>query len=114
MGYRTRYALRTVNPADDAHIRASITKLRHMSNPFCADASWGGSNECKWYDCEKECRRVSLGNLSKGFIVYGRGEDEGDAWSLHCVGGRCTRVDESWDELDEMMNSDIELRESRT
>lgn len=113
MGYRTRYALRTVDPADDAHIRASILKL-YRTSPFCADASWGGSNECKWYETREHCKRVSLGNLSKRFIVYGCGEDEGDAWEMRWQGGRCTELRVSWDELDAMMESDIQLRESRT
>ena len=113
MGYRTRYALRTVNPADDAHIRASILTLYH-TNPFCADASWGGSNECKWYEAREHCRRVSIGNLSKAFIIYGCGEDDSDAWELRCDGGRCTEIKVSWDELDKMMIAECELREARS
>ena len=113
MGYRTRYALRTVNPADDAHIRASIVMQNSMSNPFCADASWGGDGECKWYEAKEHCKWVSLGNPSKRFIIYGCGEDEGDAWERRYEGGRYTEIVASWDELDAMMIAECLIREGR-
>ena len=112
MGYRTRYALRTVNPADDAHIRASITKLYHTS-PFCADTRWGGDGECKWYETGEHCAKVSADNPDIMFIVYGCGEHEGDAWARCYKGGEHVEVNPTWDELADMMDDECELRESR-
>lgn len=113
MGYRTRYALRTVNPADDAHIRASIAKLHRTSSPFCADSSWGYNGECKWYETKQHCAKVSADNPESAFMIYGCGEHESDAWVRRYQGGAHVEVEAPWDDLDEMMIAECELREAR-
>ena len=117
MGYRTRYALRTVNPADDAHIRASILKHHAIASPFCVDTCWNDDTGCKWYDSNEDCTKVSADNPDVKFTIYGHGkghdDDDDGVWARHYDGGACVWLEVPLDEIRAMMEGDIELRESR-
>lgn len=38
------------------------------------------SEPCKWYDCEKDMKALSLEYPTVTFTVYGDGEESGDIW----------------------------------
>ena len=113
MGYRTRYALRTADQAHDAHIRAEILKLHPIASPFCADTNWNGDSGCKWYSCENDCAKVSAENSGIEFSIYGQGDDDDDLWVMHFDAGSSVQLDMPYQEIDDMMESDIEARKAR-
>lgn len=84
-----------------------------MSSPFCADVRRGVEGEVKWYETKEDCAKVSADNPESVFMIYGCGDHESDAWVRRYQGGAHVEVEASWDEIDDMMDEECELRESR-
>jgi len=50
-------------------------------NPF--------SDDCKWYDHDKDMREISKKYPETIFILEGEGEESGDIWKKYYLNGKC-------------------------
>ena len=94
MGYYTYYSLQ--HDCTDAEkferIVAEMEKMKLFD--YCGlyadvDMKLFYSNDiAKWYDWEEDMRKVSAAFPEVHFTLHGEGEDNGDLWDAHFLGGK--------------------------
>jgi hypothetical protein len=47
------------------------------------------SDDCKWYDHDKDMREISKKYPETIFILEGEGEESGDIWKKYYLNGKC-------------------------
>lgn len=79
MGYNTRYEIRRVD--------GDVEKFRAAFNTVDGGYHWFGiavgSERTKWYEHEKQIVAAVLASQVSLVVLYGEGEDTGDAWEKH-------------------------------
>jgi hypothetical protein len=95
MGYYTNYIL-TVRSRNDQDITENfLTIMNSMYSGWEDDSSADHVfylNESKWYDHEKDMKKISRMYPDFLFELTGDGEDRLDFWKLHAKNGNIIKV----------------------
>jgi hypothetical protein len=80
MGYYTRFELEVVSGGDYETDYEEVISEQADYNPF--------GDETKWYDFEKDMRKVSKENPKVLLKLSGEGEENGDLWEAYFKDGK--------------------------
>lgn len=84
MGYYTRFELDLPNSPELLY--EVIDAIEEISG---YNGHLEGDNDVKWYDYDKDMRRVSKMYPSILMVLSGTGEEHGDQWKAYYVDGKC-------------------------
>lgn len=102
MGYYTRYELSVDAPNynDSEIIEQFREECEYANHALQKDGSC--SDECKWYDHEKELLAFSKKHPDCLFKLHGEGEESGDIWFKYIKNGKMqvARARIEYDEFD--------------
>lgn len=91
MGYYTCHSLSLENetPEQKAQI---INRLKEMDIiDYALDETLECYDSVKWYEEEKQMKQISTEFPQVHFKIHGEGEDSGDIWDHHYLGGKIQR-----------------------
>ena len=77
MGYYTHHKLEIIPSNEDLYTE------------FVEDTGYIENDSTKWYECDKDCERLSSENLGYLIVVTGEGEEAGDVWRKAFLNGEC-------------------------
>lgn len=83
MGYYTHYTLDTDIPVDGPAMKGFNEHVFHMLFTFRY-----GRDRQKWYRHEEELLSASRAFPGVRFTLKGKGDEPGDVWEKHFVGGK--------------------------
>ncbi len=84
MGYQTRYDL-SDNSADVVELASDISEYDLSCMGF------GISDDIKWYDHDRDMKKVSEAFPDTLITLRGEGEDSGDIWTTYYLNGKMQR-----------------------
>ena len=84
MGYYTNFNLRHDNDAIEAETLA--TELSEISGYRWEDDL--ALSSVKWYDWQKDMKKLSASHMGTLFTLKGEGEDSGDQWVAYVKSGK--------------------------
>lgn len=91
MGYCTYFSLDVENATIEQREQINDWLRNHNIIGYALDVAWEPYDMVKWYDEEKDMKALSALFPSVHFILSGDGEDSGDIWVKHYVGGKVQR-----------------------
>jgi len=87
MGYDTRYKLHAL-PAQDPDFYEALSFTDGYTPGYYEEGDTLFDEPVKWYDHDKDMRRLSVEHPGVVFILDGEGEDAGDIWRTFYKGGK--------------------------
>ena len=91
MGYYTQHTMSLENATSEQE-EAIIDRLREMEIiGEVLDEDLSCYQESKWYDEEEDMKELSKEFPDVHFTVHGEGEENGDIWDHHYLGGKIQR-----------------------
>lgn len=92
MGYYTSHELGTYDSNKDiSEILTNLPDGDFEDLRFAVDDYGGCGQSCKWYDHEKDMRRLSVMFPDVTFELCGEGEEQGDSWKEYYRNGKMQR-----------------------
>ena len=93
MGYYTYYSLKH-DCTDREKYERIVNEMESMELFACCGfeaykdtMSFSSYDTAKWYDWEEDMRKVSAAFPEVHFTLHGEGEENGDLWYAHFLGG---------------------------
>ncbi len=83
MGYMTRFCLSWEPHESEPEIFIKANQKDYYGISPDGEAA----DECKWYDHEKDMKRLSEAFPAITFILEGEGEEQGDVWKKRFING---------------------------
>jgi len=93
MGYYISYSM-TMENATPQQKEAIIQRLKDKGIiPWALDEDLNPYDSVTWYDEEKNMAVLSKDFPTVHFMVHGKGEEQGDIWDHHYLGGKIQRCE---------------------
>ena len=91
MGYYTYHTLSLENETWEQRAKI-IERLNEMGViGYALDENLDGLEPAKWYEEENQMKQLSAEFPEVHFTVHGEGEENGDIWDNHYLGGKIQR-----------------------
>ena len=94
MGYYTYYSLEH-DCTDREKYEHIVNEMESMDlfdycgfHAYPANLGFSSYDTVKWYDWEEDMRKVSAAFPDVHFTLHGEGEENGDLWYAHFLGGK--------------------------
>lgn len=89
MGYYTAYSLDTFKSAKDiSEILGNLPDGEFEDLRYAIDEYGEVAMSCKWYEHEKDMKKLSLMHPDIVFELCGKGEEQGDSWKKYFKNGK--------------------------
>lgn len=94
MGYYTAYSLGTYKSHKDiSEVLGNLPDGDFEDLRYAVDEYGEVGQSCKWYEHDKDMRRLSLMYPDTVFELCGEGEEQGDSWKAYYKNGKAQRCE---------------------
>lgn len=84
MGYYTCFAIEF--EGDEQEVNKAKDDFKHLYNGYLEELIDLGDAELKWYEWEKDMKKVAKENTNVLIILHGNGEESDDIWQARAKG----------------------------